>query len=57
MVAQTVMLEEAVQLELRLARGAELLFDMECRGETGTDYDRWLERWMALLLQYEGSRA
>ncbi|HEX8918570.1 MAG TPA: hypothetical protein VF898_08710 [Chloroflexota bacterium] len=41
-------------LEARLSKGAELLFDMEQRGETGGEYARWLEYWMRLLEQYEG---
>jgi hypothetical protein len=44
-------------LEERLARGADLLFDMEQRGETGPDYQRWLEGWVELLRQYESAPA
>jgi hypothetical protein len=42
----------AAQLERRLAHGAEVLFDMEQRGDTGADYARWLEAWTRLLEQY-----
>lgn len=42
-----------VVLEERLARGAELLFDMEQRGEMGSDYQRWLDHWQHLLFEYE----
>jgi hypothetical protein len=31
-------------LEERLARGADLLFEMERRGDTGPEYRRWTER-------------
>ncbi len=47
-----VMLQES-SLEQRLTRGAQLLFDMEQRGETGRDYDVWKERWESMLRQYE----
>ena len=47
----------AEALEERLARGAELLFDMEQRGDTGADYARWLQRWVDLLEQYEELQA
>lgn len=40
-------------LQERLERGADLLFDMELRGETGGEYDRWLQGWMELLQRYE----
>jgi hypothetical protein len=49
-----------VQLELleeRLVRGAELLFDMEQRGDVGGEYDRWLHGWTELLEQYEDRQA
>ncbi len=45
------------RIEDRLARGAELLFDMEQRGDTGPDYVRWLEHWIDLLEQYEDLEA
>lgn len=48
---------EIQALEDRLARGAELLFDMEQRGETGSDYTRWLEHYEMLLAQYESLSA
>lgn len=41
-------------LEQRLERGAELLFDMEQRGDLGADYDRFLQHFMGLLEEYEG---
>jgi hypothetical protein len=44
-------------LEERLARGAEVLFDMEQRGETDADYARWLARWEELLQEYETLQA
>lgn len=40
-------------LEERLTRGAELLFDMEQRGEQGEDYLRWLRHYEDLIVQYE----
>jgi len=40
-------------LEERLVRGAELLFDMERRGEMGQQYTEWLHRWESLLVEYE----
>lgn len=42
-----------VMLELRLARGAELLFDMEQRGDMGADYNRFLLHFLGLLEEYE----
>jgi hypothetical protein len=44
-------------LEERLTRGAELLFDMEQRGDTGVEYLRWLQHWLHLLDQYEHLQA
>jgi hypothetical protein len=44
-------------LEERLTRGAELLFDMEQRGELGTDYERWLAHYVELLGQYQSEAA
>lgn len=41
----------------RLARGAELLFDMEQRGETDARYSRWLASWLELLAEYEALQA
>jgi hypothetical protein len=40
-------------LEQRLHRGAQLLFELEERGETGADYQRWLAGYTELLRQYE----
>lgn len=40
-------------LEERLSRGADVLFDMEQRGEMGVDYQRWLRHWLELLEHYE----
>lgn len=53
------MTEEAqtLALEERLTRGADLLFDMEQRGELGPEYQRWLRRWAELLDQYESLQA
>lgn len=48
-----VVMAAASSLEQRLTRGAQLLFDMEQRGETGGDYDVWRERWESMLHQYE----
>lgn len=48
--------KEEVLVE-RLRRGAELLFDMEQRGEMGADYRQWLQRWMDLLAEYENLQA
>ncbi|MBV9282860.1 MAG: hypothetical protein JOZ41_22525 [Chloroflexi bacterium] len=50
----TVMARPTEVLEERLTRGAELLFDMEQRGDTGPEYGRWLRGWLDLLEQYEG---
>ncbi len=44
-------------LEMRLSKGADLLFDMEQRGDVGTEYDRYLRLWRDLLEQYEGAQA
>jgi hypothetical protein len=41
-------------LEERLARGADVLFQMEQRGELGATYREWFVRWEALLREYEG---
>lgn len=40
-------------LEQRLMRGAELLFDMEQRGDTGPEYGRFLMHFVGLLEEYE----
>jgi len=40
-------------LEERLLRGAQLLFDLEQRGDTENGYPLWFERWVALLEEYE----
>ena len=40
-------------LEERLSRGADLLFEMEQRGDRGSEYARWLQHWIELLQQYE----
>jgi hypothetical protein len=40
-------------LEQRLARGAELLFDMEQRGDVGPEYNRFLSHFLGLLEEYE----
>lgn len=40
-------------LETRLARGAELLFDMEQRGDMGVDYSRFLLHFLGLLQEYQ----
>lgn len=50
---QTPVQTTEVALEERLERGAQLLFDMERRGDMGPEYRRWLERWQELLEQYE----
>lgn len=47
----------ALMLEQRLARGAELLFDMEQRGDTCGEYDRFLGHFLALLDEYEREAA
>jgi len=44
-------------LEMRLSKGADLLFDMEQRGDVGIEYDRYLRLWQDLLEQYEGAQA
>lgn len=43
----------AQALERRLANGAQLLFDLEQRGETGAEYQSWLSGWTQLLREYE----
>jgi hypothetical protein len=40
-------------LEQRLERGGELLFDMEQRGDTGAEYQRFLTHFLGLLEEYE----
>ena len=40
-------------LEKRLAQGADILFAMELRGDTGPEYARWLAAWLELLAEYE----
>ena len=40
-------------LQERLSRGADILFDMEQRGDTGQQYLDWLSRWEAMLREYE----
>lgn len=42
-----------VDLEERLSRGVEFLFDMEQRGDLGPEYRRWLSAWLQLLDRYE----
>jgi hypothetical protein len=49
---------EVDALEERLARGADLLFDMERRGDTdGEEYRRYLDHYVDLLQRYEGLAA
>jgi hypothetical protein len=55
--SQVATLSRVEVLEERLVRGADLLFDLEQRGETGQEYQRWLEGWVELLRQYEGAEA
>lgn len=43
----------SAMLEMRLERGSELLFDMEQRGDTGTEYERFLAHFLGLLEEYE----
>lgn len=43
----------SAMLELRLERGSELLFDMEQRGDTGVEYQRFLMHFQGLLEEYE----
>jgi hypothetical protein len=52
-VRQVTTVSRAEELEERLSRGAELLFDMELRGETAGNYESWLQRWQELLIEYE----
>ena len=42
-----------ITLEQRLARGVELLFEMEQQGDLGGEYERYLRLWYSLLDQYE----
>lgn len=51
--SQVATVSQSEMLEERLVRGADFLFDLEQRGETGPDYQRWLEGWIELLQQYE----
>lgn len=56
--ASTVLeVQQGPALEVRLTRGADLLFDMEQRGDLGPDYARWLDHWLQLLAEYEASCA
>jgi hypothetical protein len=55
--SQVITAPPAEVLEERLARGADWLFAMEQRGETGPEYARWLQIWMELLAQYEALEA
>ena len=48
--------QTAITLEERLKNGAELLFEMESRGQRSVNYQRWLTAWLELLDRYE-SRA
>ena len=57
-VRETEVLEtDVVTLETRLHRGAQLLFEMEQRGDLGSDYMRWLDGYTDLLRQYESLHA
>jgi hypothetical protein len=57
-VRETDVLETDVEaLEQRLHRGAQLLLEMEERGDTGSDYQRWLAGYTDLLSQYESLHA
>lgn len=57
-VRETDVLETNVEaLEQRLHRGAQLLLEMEERGDTGSDYQRWLAGYTDLLSQYESLHA
>jgi hypothetical protein len=49
----TMMKTTADTLERRLSQGADILFDMEQRGDTGADYRQWLDRWIEMLAEYE----
>ncbi len=42
-----------IRLEERLKNGAELLFEMESRGQRSVNYQRWLKAWLELLDRYE----
>ncbi len=44
-------------LEERLSRGAEILFDMERRGECEGEYERYLDHYTLLLGEYEQMQA
>jgi hypothetical protein len=44
-------------LEERLMRGADVLFDMEQRGDTGPRYAAWLRQWVEMLDEYESRQA
>ncbi len=45
----------ASMLVQRLQRGADLLFDMEQRGDFGDEYERFLNHFVRLLGEYEES--
>jgi len=45
------------ELEERLRNGVQYLFELERRGETNGEYARWLDRWVAMLQQYEELQA
>ena len=48
---------EAEVLVGRLTRGADLLFDMEQRGETGPEYETYFDLYRDLLRRYEAHQA
>lgn len=50
-------LSPVMVLEERLRRGADFLFSMEQRGDTGQQYAVWLQHWLELLGQYEALQA
>jgi len=50
--AQAVIEGQVATLEERLARGAELLFDMEQRGDTGEEYERTVR---SLKAEWDGA--
>ncbi|HZS94033.1 MAG TPA: hypothetical protein VFA78_04490 [Chloroflexota bacterium] len=45
------------EIEERLHKGVQFLFELESRGETVGEYERWLDHWLDLLERYEEIQA
>lgn len=44
---------EVSEIEERLYNGVQFLCELEQRGETVGEYERWLNHWIELLGRYE----